>query len=340
MFAHSRGTLLRIQQSGIVVFSTLVLAIWLVSSPVLPVSAQEPQPPAGGARSAIVLDAATGAILYERDAHVARAPASLTKMVTALVAVERAPLDREVRTTHPYDVVPVVIGLEPGDALTLEQALYGLMLNSGNDAAVAIAESVGDGSGDRFVGWMNELAGRLGLEHSHFKNPHGLDQDGHLSSAYDMAVIGRALMQQPVLSRIVGEGRFVVDGPPRWVFRSSNPLLGIYPGVDGIKTGFDDLAGRCLVATAQRGERRAIAVVLNSQNTAADASSLLDYAFADADWGPRTASVVATAEAGKRPLAVPVAILRADLSAPGDGLPATVTRARQAAVFAGMTGRH
>jgi D-alanyl-D-alanine carboxypeptidase (penicillin-binding protein 5/6) len=333
MAAHLRGDKLSSWQPATGAGVALVLVVFLLASATVPVSAQESARPAPGAHGAIVLDAATGAVLYERDARIERAPASLTKMMTALVAVERAPLDREVRTTHPYDVVPVVIGLEPGDALTLEQALYGLLLNSGNDAAVAIAEAVGDGSADRFVGWMNELSGRLGLEHSHFKNPHGLDQDGHLSSAYDMAVIGRALMQQPILSRIVGEGRFVVDGPPRWVFRSSNPLLGIYPGVDGIKTGFDDLAGRCLVATARRGERRAIAVVLNSQNTAEDAATLLDYAFADADWGPRAAP--ATAAAGPHPLAM----LRADLSAPGDGLPATVARAQQAAAYATLAGR-
>ncbi len=313
---------------AIVVVAALLLVAALATPGPPSALAQERTEPARGARSALVLDAATGAVLYEHDARIERAPASLTKMMTALVAVERAPLDQIVRTTRPYDVVPVVIGLEPGDSLTLEQALYGLLLNSGNDAAVAIAEAVAGGSTERFVGWMNESATRLGLEHSHFKNPHGLDQDGHVSSAYDMAIIGRALMQQPVLSRIVGEGRFVVDGPPRWVFRSTNPLLGVYGGVDGIKTGFDDLAGRCLVATAQRDGRRAIAVVLNSQDTAGDAASLLDFAFADGSWG-RSARV--SSPATSTPVPPPIALLRADLSAPGDGVPATVARARPAA---------
>jgi D-alanyl-D-alanine carboxypeptidase len=147
-------------------------------------------------------------------------------MVTALVAVERASLDLVVRPTRPYDVVPVVIGLEPGDTLVMGDLLFGLLLNSGNDAAVAVAETVGDGSTERFVGWMNELAARLGLQHTHFRNPHGLDQDGHVSSAYDMAVIGRALMRQPTLAAVVGQGRHEVEGPPRWVFRSTrhNPL--------------------------------------------------------------------------------------------------------------------
>jgi serine-type D-Ala-D-Ala carboxypeptidase (penicillin-binding protein 5/6) len=292
-----------------------------------PAVAQERPTPAPGARSAIVVDADTGAVLYERNARVGYAPASLTKMVTALVAVERAPLDHLVKPVRHYNVVPVIIGLEPGDTLTLHDALYGLMLNSGNDAALAIAEATADGSVERFVGWMNELAARLGLQHTRFKNPHGLDQDGHAASAYDMAIVGRALMRQPVLAEMVGQSRRVVEGPPRWVFRSTNPLLGVYEGVDGIKTGFDDNAGRCLAATALRDGRRAIAVVMNSQQYGADAADLLDFAFDDERWGrPR------------HPAAQPsrgilrVAMLRADLGS--DNAPATLGRANQLLVRA------
>ncbi len=279
--------------------------------------------PAPGSRAAVVLDAETGAVLYARNARAELAPASLTKMVTALVAVERAPLDRMIRPTHLYDVVPIVIGLEPGDELSLEATLYGLMLNSGNDAAAAIAETVGEGSTDQFIGWMNELAARLGLQHSRFKNPHGLDQDGHVSSAYDMAIIGRAVMRNPVLAKIVGTGRHEVEGPPRWVFRSINPLLGAYPGVDGIKTGFDDNAGRCLVATARRDGRRAIAVVLNSPRYGDDAASLLDYAFDDRAWGPERTDVAA-----RQPVMSRVAMLRADLGS-AEGVPASIGQARR-----------
>lgn len=281
-----------------------------------------PEPPELGARSAIVVDADSGAVLYEHNARAEYAPASLTKMVTALVAVERAPLDHEVRAAHPYDVVPVVIGMEPGDVLTLEAALHGLLLNSGNDVAVAIAEAVAGGSTQTFVGWMNELTPRLGLKNSRFRNPHGLDQDGHVSSAYDMAIIGRALMLQPTLARIVGQTRFEVEGPPRWVFRSTNPLLGIYPGVDGIKTGYDVDAGRCLVATAVRGDRRAIAVVMDSPNTGAEAAALLDYAFGDERWGK-----VASTAADRRPSSPPVAMLRADLRGGGERAPTSISRA-------------
>jgi D-alanyl-D-alanine carboxypeptidase len=281
-----------------------------------PVLAEDAPQPAPGARAAIVVDAATGAVLYERNARAPLHPASLTKMVTALVAVERAPLDRIVRVSHEIVVTPVLIGLEPGDELPLEAVIYGLLLNSGNDAALAIAESVGDGSIDRFVGWMNELAGRLGLKDSHFENPHGLDADDHLASAYDLAIIGRALMDNPTLAKIVAQDRHVYEGPIAWHFKTRNPLLGVYAGVDGIKTGFDDLAGLCLVATAARDDRRAIAVVMNSNRYGEDAASLLDYAFADKRWGPAPTQDKPRAAVGSR-----LAMLRADGSGADAGGP-------------------
>jgi serine-type D-Ala-D-Ala carboxypeptidase (penicillin-binding protein 5/6) len=305
------------------VIVAIIAAIVVATPPGQAVTwAAEERPPAPGARSAIVVDAETGAVLYERNARAEYAPASLTKMVTALVAIERATLDRPVRATHQYQVVPVLIGLEPGDELRLEDAVAGLLIESGNDVALAIAEAVADGSSERFVGWMNELAGRLGLKNTRFKNPHGLDQDGHVSSAYDMAVIGRALMRNSVLARIVAERRHEVVGPPRWVFRTRNPLLGLYPGVDGIKTGFDDLAGLCLVATAVQDDRRAIAVVMNSSRYGDDAASLLDHAFADARWGAeRGTRKAAHAGVGR------VAMLRADLASTADGAPTSLSRA-------------
>jgi serine-type D-Ala-D-Ala carboxypeptidase (penicillin-binding protein 5/6) len=305
----------------VAVLTLIAVVVALIPQPRTAAAAPSAEP-APLSRAAIVVDAATGRVLYAYDADEELHPASLTKMVTALVAVERAPLDKLVRPMHDYDVTPVLIGIGLGDSLPLGDVLYGLLLNSGNDAALAIAESVGDGSVDRFVGWMNDTARRLGLEHTHFKNPHGLDTDGHLSSAYDMSVIGRAVMRHPVLSRIVGQRRYEVEGPPRWVFSATNPLLGRYPGVDGIKTGFDDLAGRCLVATAVRDGRRAVAVVMNSGNTAEDAASLLDYAFADESWSPPRPPVPPTTVAGVR-----VPALRADLDARADDAPTSVAAA-------------
>jgi serine-type D-Ala-D-Ala carboxypeptidase (penicillin-binding protein 5/6) len=305
----------------------------LLTVPTSVTSAQEGRSPAPGARAAIVVDADTGAVLYERNSRAELAPASLTKMVTALVALERAPLDRPVHIAHPYVVTPILIGLEPGDTLPLEAVLHGLLLNSGNDAALAIAEVIGDGSTERFVGWMNDLSRRLGLQRTQFKNPHGLDQDGHVSSAYDMAIIGRALMRQPALAAMVGRPRHEVVGPPRWVFQNRNPLLGQYPGVDGIKTGFDDNAGLCLVATAIRGDRRVVAVVMNSAGYGADAASLLDYAFEDTRWGRLNLS-----DKVARPVLPRLAMLRADLGIPGPGTPPNLARAIQMTRSAGDPG--
>jgi serine-type D-Ala-D-Ala carboxypeptidase (penicillin-binding protein 5/6) len=326
--------LLRTKVLGRIVAGIVTLAVLGAVPTGATALAEESRAPAPDARAAIVVDAESGTVLFERNAGAELAPASLTKMVTALVAVERAPLDRLVRTSHPYAVTPIVIGLEPGDTLSLEATLYGLMLNSGNDAALAIAETVADGSSERFVGWMNELAGRLGLKNTRFKNPHGLGQDGHVSSAYDMAIIGRAVMRQPTLARIVGQRRHVVEGPPRWVFNTSNPLLGVYAGLDGIKTGYDDQAGRCLVATAIRGDRRAIAVVMNSSRYGDEAASLLDHAFDDAAWGP-----VKLAETSDRPGKDRISMLRADMIAAPDSAPGSIARAGRLLLSAGSGTR-
>lgn len=295
----------------------LLLSVSLVASagPVAfaaPVDQQPVAAPRTDARAAVVIDDASGAVLYGDRPFDELPPASLTKMVTALVALERGDPDQRVEPKGDYDVEPVLIGIGLGDSLRLEDALYGLLLNSGNDAGMAIAESVGQGSVPRFVGWMNQFAQRLGLSHTRFLNPHGLDQPGHVSSAYDMAIIGRALIRQPMLARIVGERRRLVEGPPRWLFQTTNPLLGSYPGADGIKTGYDTLAGRCLAATAIRDDRRVIAVVMNSDRYVRDTAALLDAAFDDPAW-VRLRDSDASARSARSPLG----LLRADLDGSG-----------------------
>jgi serine-type D-Ala-D-Ala carboxypeptidase (penicillin-binding protein 5/6) len=237
-------------------------------------------PPAVRSVAAIAVDADTGLTIASRNADAHLAEASLTKMMTALVALDRAQLTDVITATERSRSEPSIIGLDPGDKLSLEDMLYGLLLPSGNDAALAIAETVGGGSIDRFVGWMNERAASMGLHNTHYANPHGLDQEGHYTSARDQAIVARAFMAEPTLARIVATPNHVVPGPPLYGFRTSNPLLGVYPGADGIKTGFTDDAGRCLASTAVRDGRRIITIVLNSPNIASDSISLLDAAFA------------------------------------------------------------
>ena len=247
---------------------------------------QAHQAPVVTARAAVLLDAASGAVLYAKNGEQRVGPASLTKMMTALVAAERGRLDQRIAATeHVRQVEPVNIGVDPGEVLSLEDLLYGLLLWSGNDAAVDIAEGLG-GTLPQFVAWMNEKAAALGLRNTHFVNPHGLDVPGHYSTADDLGRLLVALMRQPVLARMVGQREYTIVGPPLYKFRNSNPLLGAYDGVDGGKTGLTDSCGRCLAVTAARGGHRVVVVVLGSQDVARDARTLLDFAFSSYDWIP------------------------------------------------------
>lgn len=233
------------------------------------------------ASAGVVVDAGSGHALFASNADARLAPASLTKMMTALVALERgdpaAPIVATIRSLSE----PSVIGLDPGDVLSLEEMLYGLLLPSGNDAALAIAESLSSGSIEQFVTWMNERVTEMGLRNTRFANPHGLDAPAQYSSARDLAEIARTFMAEPTLARIVGTPRYVAPGPPPYLFISSNPLLGFYDGADGVKTGFTDAAGRSFAASATRNGQRVIAVVLNSPDIRAEASRLLDLGFSN-----------------------------------------------------------
>jgi len=274
--------------------------------------AMPPVPGTVRAVAAVVMDGASGHTLVSRNADARLAPASLTKMMTALVALDRASLSEPIVATERSRSEPSVIGLDPGDTLSLESMLYGLLLMSGNDAAQAIAESIGGGSIERFVGWMNERAATMGLKNTRFANPSGLDQAGHYSSARDMAEIARAVMAEPRLAQIVGTRRHVIEGPPLYVFTNSNPLLGSYPGLDGVKTGFTDDAGRCFAASVTRDGGRLITVVLNSPNIAGEAFTLLEAGFAISRPVPLSVARVGYAglrEAVQPQLAGPVANL-------------------------------
>ena len=242
------------------------------------------RPPSIVAKAGVLIDATTGQVLFERNAHEHRAPASTTKMMTALVTLEHAALD-EVVTAGPdvTTVIPSIIGLEPGDKLTVKQMLYGLLLPSGNDAAVALADHVA-GSMPKFAAMMNAEAAEIGLKDTHFVTPHGLDVDGHYSSAYDLAKIANAAMQNSTFENIVATTEYGIKGPPAWMFRNLNRLLGTYAGADGVKTGYTDNAGNCLVFSATRNGRRAISVVLDSDSKWTDSSALMDYFFANYSW--------------------------------------------------------
>jgi D-alanyl-D-alanine carboxypeptidase (penicillin-binding protein 5/6) len=220
-------------------------------------------------------------VLWGREVDAARANASTTKMVTALVVVAEAQLDEPVRASR--DAAATGGGgldLQPGDVYSVGDLLHALLLSSSNDAAVALAEHVA-GSEEAFVVRMNRFAGSLGASGSFFVTSHGLDVPGHYSTARDLARFALALLRRPVLAEIVATSSATISGssgPQRLV--NTNPLLETYEGAIGVKTGYTASAGDVLVAAAARGGRRLIAVAMGSPDAAADARALLDYGFA------------------------------------------------------------
>ncbi|MGC8839761.1 MAG: D-alanyl-D-alanine carboxypeptidase family protein, partial [Anaerolineae bacterium] len=234
-------------------------------------------PPTPLAEAALLGDESTGEVLWEKNAHQRRAVASTTKIMTALLTLERADLDGEVVVSPAASYTGGnMVGLAPGERLSVRDLLYGLLLNSGNDAATALAEHVA-GSAEAFVDLMNARAQALGMADTHFVNPHGLDAEGHYSSAYDLWLLTREAMKNPVFRDIVATPVQTL-GPRTYV--NLNLLLTAYPGADGVKTGTSDWAGECLVASATRRGHRLIAVVLHSPDRYGDARALLDWGFA------------------------------------------------------------
>ena len=232
--------------------------------------------PATCARSMILMDADTGAILLEKDSDRPSLIASTTKIMTALVVVERCELDRSV--TIPPEATGIEgssMYLKPGEELTVRELLYGLMLHSGNDAAVALALACG-GSVERFVSWMNDTARRLELCNTHFANPNGLDDDGNYSTARDLAEMTRYAMKNPDFLQIVSTRSIRVGCR---CLTNHNKLLWSLEGALGVKTGYTRAAGRILVSAAQRGGRRLIAVTLNDGNDWRDHAALYEYGF-------------------------------------------------------------
>jgi D-alanyl-D-alanine carboxypeptidase len=251
-----------------------------------PTRINETPPPPVLAKAAIVVDDASGAVLFEKDAHLPLPPASLTKIATAIIALEIGDLDAwvvsDVNSRHM--VGSTLMGLLPGDRFQLRDLLYGLMLPSGNDAALVIGRHLA-GSDEAFVAMLNELSQRLGLKDTNFSDPHGLGGDQHLASAYDIALLARYAMSVPDFREIVSAHSWVARGSRVIQLRNMNTFLFSYPGADGIKTGYTNSAGRTIVTSATREGQRVYAVVLNSPARDADARRLTDWAFANFNWG-------------------------------------------------------
>ncbi len=233
------------------------------------------------AESAIVIDTLTGEILYEKNAYERRFPASTTKILTALLVIEAGSLDKEVVVNKSdTEAEPSWLEIKPGERFTRREMLYGVLLKSANDVAQALARD-NAGSIEAFGEKMTRRARELGAQDSQFRNPHGLPDPEHYCTAYDLAVIARAAMQQPLFRRIVASVTYPwITGDGRILqLYNHNKLLRLFPGCTGLKTGWTRASQHTLVSAALRDDREVIAVVLktNKPGVWEDSKKLLQY---------------------------------------------------------------
>ncbi len=234
--------------------------------------------PENAARAAILMHMDTGKTLYEKNADARMLIASTTKIMTALVALENCDPKELVRIEPSHcGVEGSSVYLRPGEECTVETLLYGLLLSSGNDAALALAEHVG-GSEAHFVEMMNERAAELGLKDTHYSNPHGLDAEDHYSCASDLAKLTCTAMQNELFGQIVSSEKKTCG---ERVFLNHNRLLRRYDGCIGVKTGYTKAAGRCLVSCAERNGLRLICVTLSDPKDWTDHAALYDWGFSE-----------------------------------------------------------
>ena len=241
-------------------------------------------PPSLSARSAILVDGHSGQVLYQKDAYRPRPPASLTKILTAVLAAEHERFGEAVTISRRAASVPgAQLQVRAGDQVRFESLLEAMLLLSANDASVALAEHLA-GSVEDFADLMNGRARELGATGSRFQNPHGLTQADHHTTAFDLALLARYALRDPLLSRLVaareGQARELHG---RWErhLRNTNRFLWSYPSADGVKTGTTAAAGRCLIASATRDGHRLLAVLLNAGDRYRDAAAILDWGFAN-----------------------------------------------------------
>lgn len=255
------------------------------------------QTPTVSAQSALVLDRASHAILYEKDSNLTLPPASTTKIATAIVTLENYQLDQIL--TVPLDVYEKsdgsLMGLFPGEKISVENLLWGLLLNSGNDAGYTLAMNF-PGGFNAFVKKMNELVQDLQLQNTHFVNTVGFDQEGHFSSVYDLTVLADYGLKNSLFAQMVATDEKEVISAEKLTdlnsiiyhkLKNTNNLLREIVGLKGVKTGWTEAAGFCLVALIRHEQKELIIVVLNSSDRKNDIKALVDWVFSSFDW-PQT----------------------------------------------------
>jgi D-alanyl-D-alanine carboxypeptidase (penicillin-binding protein 5/6) len=233
-------------------------------------------------KAAVLMDAASGRVLYSKNCHDRLPPAGLTKIMTTLLVVENGEINKKVEASeHAAKTPESTIYLQPGEVLTRLQLLYACMLHSANDAATDLAESTA-GSEPAFVKLMNQRAKQLGMCDTHYKNPHGLEIKGHYTSAFDLALVTRQAMANPIFCQVVATRSISIpwaDHAQDRILLNENRLFYRYPGTIGVKTGYTRQAGNCVVGAAKRGKLVLIAVSLNSPTVYDDLEQMLDFGF-------------------------------------------------------------
>lgn len=246
-----------------------------VTAPVLALN-----PSSLSAATACVVDVETGQVLIDKNMHVKRPPASVTKILTTIIAIEEGKLDDEVTVSRKAAYQEgSSIYLSVGEKISLEELLYGVMLASGNDASMAVAEYI-SGSVEEFAKLMNKKAKLMGALNSNFVNPSGLPNGDHYSTAYDLAMIMRYALQNKTFARITAtKNKTISWADNTWGrgLRNHNKLLWQYDDITGGKTGYTRAAGRCLIASAQKNGREIVAIVLKSSNDWLEVRNLLDF---------------------------------------------------------------
>ena len=243
---------------------------------------------AKNSKSAILIESTTGKILYEKNSNEKRSPASMTKMMTLLLTTEalengKIKLDDMVHVSkNASSMGGTQIFLEENSEISVETLLKGISIASANDAAVAVGEYIG-GTLDNFVSMMNNRCKELGCKNTEFKNPHGLDEEGHLTTAYDMSLIARELVKHESVLKLTStyEDNISVSGENHWLV-NTNKSIRFYKGIDGLKTGYTDNAGYCLTATMNKNNMRLISVVMGSDtkdNRSSDTIGMLEYGY-------------------------------------------------------------
>lgn len=239
-------------------------------------------PPEVSAKSAIVMDVSSGRVLYSKNINQKLPMASTTKITTAIVALESGNLTDVIKTSpRAAHVEGSSIWLEENETITMENAIYGLMLSSGNDAAIAIAEHIG-GSVEKFAEMMTETVKRIGAQNTNYKNPNGLDAQDHYTTAYDLALITRYGLKNAKFAEIVKTKEKKIpwqDHEWNRMLKNHNKLLWKYQYADGVKTGFTKKSGRCLVSSATKDGWQVVAVTLNDGDDWNDHIKMFEYAF-------------------------------------------------------------